>query len=180
MTEHPAASHAAAPPGTEPGTSSSSRGALVIAALILLLAVYLTVGLITMDVPDSAQPPGPRFYPLILTVGAYLLAALLALGALRGGSPSARTSAGARGAPTGDTRALLLAIGAFLAFIVILVPLGWLLSATLLFWAIAASIGSTRKLFDLGVSLVVSAAVQVAFSLGLGLNLPPGILGGIF
>lgn len=190
----------AAVPGTTPEPVNPTparpsfwhgRGALVIAALVFALAVYLTVGLFTMDVPESAQPPGPKFYPTILAIGAYLLAVLLAVDTLRRPEPdepvidphldeeTAQATAAAAEAPR-DPKAVGIAVAAFLAFSLVLEPLGWILSAALLFWVISWALGAKRPLLGLGVGLILSSAVQVAFSMGLGLTLPSGLLGGIF
>jgi putative tricarboxylic transport membrane protein len=190
----------APPPDPAPGPTNHAdgwrafwhgRGTLVIAALILALAVYLTIGLLTMDVPDSAQPPGPKFYPTILAIGAYLLAVLLAVDTLRRPEPdapvidphvdeeTARATAAAAAAPV-DPKAVGIAVAAFLAFSLVLEPLGWILSAALLFWVMSWALGAKRPLLGLGIGLVLSSAVQVAFSMGLGLTLPSGLLGGIF
>lgn len=176
---------------TRTGSFWQGRGALVIAALIFALAVYLTVGLLTMDVPESAEAPGPKFYPTLLAVGSYLLTILLVIDTVRrpeSGAPdiapesdeetvSATTAAAA--APT-DAKAVAISVAAFLVFALILQPIGWLLSAAALFWVMSMALGAQRRLLSLGIGLVLSSAVQVAFSMGLGLSLPAGILGGIF
>lgn len=80
-----------------------------------------------------------------------------------------------------DWRTIGLVVGSLLVFAALLVPLGWLISAALLFFGISFALGEgKRPLFDLGVAIVVASVVQVAFSMGLGLHLPPGILEGIF
>lgn len=184
-----------APASAERGTRTSSfwqgRGALVIASLIFALAVYLTVGILTMDVPDSAEAPGPKFYPTILAVGSYLLAVLLAIDTVRrpqsdtpdiapdADEETAAATAAAAAAPT-DAKAVAISVAAFLVFALILQPIGWLLSAAVLFWVMSMALGAQRRLLSLGIGLVLSSAVQVAFSMGLGLTLPAGILGGIF
>ncbi|MGW3236596.1 tripartite tricarboxylate transporter TctB family protein [Streptomyces olivaceus] len=71
-------------------------------------------------------------------------------------------------------------VGTIVAFIALLEPLGWLLSGAMLFWGVARSLGSRRPVFDLFLSLAVSSLVQLAFSAGLGLSLPPGVLAGVF
>ncbi|MFJ9427506.1 tripartite tricarboxylate transporter TctB family protein [Streptomyces sp. NPDC101249] len=71
-------------------------------------------------------------------------------------------------------------VGTIVAFIALLEPLGWLLSGTMLFWGVARSLGSRRPVFDLFLSLAVSSLVQLSFSAGLGLSLPPGVLAGVF
>ncbi|WP_226354908.1 tripartite tricarboxylate transporter TctB family protein [Pseudonocardia sp. ICBG601] len=81
--------------------------------------------------------------------------------------------------PRADRRGLAEAVGVVVLFIAVLQPVGWLLSGALLFWGMARALGSRRPLFDLFLALVVSSAVQLAFSAGLGLNLPPGVLAGV-
>ncbi len=49
----------------------------------------------------------------------------------------------------------------------------------MLFWIISYALGSKRKLFDFGVAIIFASCTQLAFSAGLGLNLPSGFLGGI-
>lgn len=79
-------------------------------------------------------------------------------------------------APT-DWRSVVLVAAVFAVFTAVLVPLGWLLAGTWLFWGTAQALGSRRRLFDLGVALAVASVVQLAFRAGLGLNLPAGVLG---
>lgn len=79
-----------------------------------------------------------------------------------------------------DWRTFGIVLGAVVVFAALLVPVGWILSAAFLFWAIAYALGSTRPIFDIGVALVLSSLVQLAFSAGLGLALPSGFIGWIF
>ena len=79
-----------------------------------------------------------------------------------------------------DWRCLGIVVASLTVFILLLQPVGWLLSAALLFFGVAYALGSRRYLFDAVLSLVFSSVIQLAFVAGLGLNLPAGILGGIF
>lgn len=79
-----------------------------------------------------------------------------------------------------DWRAVLTVVGSLLAFIVLLRPLGWIVAAAVLFWGVAYALGSRRPTFDISVALVVSSVVQLAFGYALGLNLPAGLLAGVF
>ncbi|WP_288812475.1 tripartite tricarboxylate transporter TctB family protein [uncultured Gordonia sp.] len=161
----------------------TGRSGLVVAGLMLALAVYLTAGIIGMDIPGSAATPGPAFFPIILTICAYLIAGLLTVQTLRHPDepdPDIVPPATGQWRTQSDWRALGLVLAGLIAFTVLLIPLGWILSAALLFWIVAHAMGSTRPVLDIAVSLVVSCAVQAFFSAGLGLNLPAGILGGLF
>lgn len=86
--------------------------------------------------------------------------------------------------PTGwktytDWKTVGMVVGGIAAFILVLPVLGWVFSAAGLFWVVCRALGSRRALFDLGVSLVFSSVIQLAFNAGLGLNLPAGLLEGL-
>jgi putative tricarboxylic transport membrane protein len=76
--------------------------------------------------------------------------------------------------------AVLGLVGTVAAFIVLLLPLGWILAGAGLFWGVARTLGSRRTVFDIFLAVAISSGIQLAFSAGLGLNLPPGILEGVF
>ncbi|MFC9085760.1 tripartite tricarboxylate transporter TctB family protein [Nocardiopsis dassonvillei] len=78
-----------------------------------------------------------------------------------------------------DWRTLLLVVLSFVAFLAVLRPVGWILSAAALFWAVSFALGTRNHALNAAVALVFSCAVQIAFSIGLGLNLPAGVIGGL-
>jgi putative tricarboxylic transport membrane protein len=172
------------------------RTGLIVPGLMLVIGLALVVGTVTMRVPDTATSPGPQVFPAIVAALVLVVAVLLAIDVLRG--PEAATVEIAQPAapgdvddldldgepverrPTSNHRALLGALGTVVVFIAALTPLGWLLAGAVLFWGIARALGSQRPVFDVFLALAISSIVQLAFSAGLGLNLPPGILEGIF
>lgn len=156
----------------------AGRSGLVVAVILAAIGSYLAVGIATMDVPKGAKAPGPTFFPILIVIAIFLLAVLLTVQTLRKPEHVAET-AGSHRFHT-DWKSLGLVFAAFLAFAVLLVPAGWLLSAALLFWGASRALGSKRPLFDLGLSLVFSSCIQLAFGAGLGLSLPGGILEGIY
>ncbi|MBD8584162.1 tripartite tricarboxylate transporter TctB family protein [Frigoribacterium sp. CFBP 8766] len=165
---------------------------------MLVIGLALVVGTLTMEVPANTAPPGPQVFPSLIAALVIVLAVLLAVDVLR--KPESESVEVAQPAapgqpdddlvldeegepqalrPTSNHRALLGALLTVVVFIAALTPLGWLLSGALLFWGVARALGSQRPLFDIPLSLAISSIVQLAFSAGLGLNLPPGVLGGI-
>ena len=186
---------------------------MIIVAGVLLLAVGLTVGIVTMEVPDGVAPPGPQFFPTIVAVFLYVIGIALGIDVLRRqrrahvaedptevsnemlldlGSidltseirvltPEEITSGTPSSSASGiDWRTVGIVVGSLSAFILIMPLLGWLLASTLLFWVISWAFGSTRPVFDVGFAALMAALIQLAFSAGLGLSLPPGILEGVF
>ena len=164
----------------------AGRSELVVAGLVAAIGVYLTIGILTMDVPEGAKAPGPQFFPGIIAAAAFVLAFFLALQALR--HPEAPVGPTAATAEDGgrqyrmhsDWKSLGIVLAAFLGFCFILEPLGWILSAAAMFWAMSYALGSRKRYFDPALALVFASFIQVAFSAGLGLALPAGILEGIF
>lgn len=78
-----------------------------------------------------------------------------------------------------DYRTVGLVLGGLVGFALLLEPVGWLITAAALFWLVSYALGSRRRLFDIAVSVIVASVIQIAFSSGLGLSLPPGILEGV-
>ena len=91
------------------------------------------------------------------------------------------TAAGQEARPAGiDGTTVVIVIAVLAAFILLLPILGWLISSAALFWAIAWAFGSRRPLFDIALAALIAGIVQLAFSAGLGLSLPAGLLEGVF
>lgn len=82
--------------------------------------------------------------------------------------------------PRIDWKTLAIVVAALVAFILLLPILGWLISSAALFWVVSWAFGSKRPLFDIAVAAIFASLTQLAFSAGLGLPLPAGILEGAF
>jgi len=158
------------------------RSGLVVPALLAAFSTYLVVGVLQTVVPKGADFPGPRFFPTILAVLGYVLAALLVVHYLRHPEPPP-IDRDADGRPLhrtfSDWTAVAWCVAGFALFAATIEFLGWILAAAILFWFTARGIGSRRPLFDLSLALVVSSGIYLAFAVALGLDLPSGILGGI-
>ncbi|MBZ6226304.1 tripartite tricarboxylate transporter TctB family protein [Streptomyces olivaceus] len=162
----------------------------VIAVGCVVFAVLLGADVLRRPEPEQAADPadGPTGTGTAPFTAAAAPAAPVG-DTKTGASPSATADpdaddAPAEGAPETRVRsnrwAVTGLVGTIVAFIALLEPLGWLLSGAMLFWGVARSLGSRRPAFDLFLSLAVSSLVQLAFSAGLGLSLPPGVLAGVF
>lgn len=159
------------------GTFWEGRSALVMPGVIAAFSLYLLIGVVSMDV--EAEFPGPAFFPTVLAVAGLLLAVLIAWQVIRH-PEHAENHSGRSWRFHSDFKSLAWAVGGFLAFALLLPWLGWVLAGALLFWTMAHAFDSKRPLFDILVALFMSSAVYLAFDVGLGLNLPSGILGGGF
>ncbi|WP_051298329.1 tripartite tricarboxylate transporter TctB family protein [Arthrobacter castelli] len=179
----------------------TGRSELVVVALVLAVAIFLTVGTVTMDVAGDTVP-GPKFFPTIICVMLYAVAGVLGFQILR--NPARGKEAAADESGPDDTDALDpdadgatpdpktpepktytdwktvgILVGSIVAFILLLPIAGWILSAAFLFWMVCFVLGSKRRLFDASLAILFSSAIQLAFNALLGLNLPSGFLEGV-
>lgn len=200
-----------ATPKPKPGFGSG-RSEFVVVALLFAVAIFLTVGTVSMQVQGKSAP-GPQFFPVLVCIVLYVAATLLAIQIIRsprvpdnsihpgkgqfsadmlhdlGHLGKAEDEACEGEAPQNpaktwktysDWRTVGLLFAGVVGFVLLLNPLGWIISAAMLFWVVAYALGSRRPVFDIGVGLLFSSITQLAFGAGLGLSLPSGIVGGIF
>jgi putative tricarboxylic transport membrane protein len=78
-----------------------------------------------------------------------------------------------------DMKTVLLLLGVFVANILLIDLLGWVISGGLLFYGSAIALGSRHFIRDLVISAALSLGTFYGFAIGLGVGLPAGILQGI-
>ncbi len=130
-------------------------------------------------VATGNDPIGPKPVPILLGVLLLVVAVLYAVDVARGGQGEAE--AGEDVDPTSpiDWRTVLLLIGAFVLNAILIEPAGWVISGTVLFWGSAYALGNRHYVRNLVIAVGLSLATFYAFAIGLGVNLPAGVLQGI-
>lgn len=187
----------------DPGRVAAVAKELTTPALFTAFAVYLVVGIVTMEVPAGTAFPGPAVFPGTVAAALLLLAALLVVRSVRTARGRRTATAGALPEPgvdtadvvddgsdvdpTGDTatprsvrvdwRSLAWVVLSFAAFALLLGVLGWIVGAGLLFLGVAKGLGAPGWLRPLVIGLTVSAISYIAFDMLLDLSLPSGIVG---
>jgi putative tricarboxylic transport membrane protein len=78
-----------------------------------------------------------------------------------------------------DWKTLGLLAFFFLLNALLIDRLGWVISGTILFWGSAFALGNRHHIRGLAIAITLSLATFYAFAIGLGVNLPAGILQGI-
>ncbi len=166
------------------------------AGLLALGAGYLAAAFLISEPEGGYAAVGPRVFPIGIGIALVTVAVSMAFrtrGAAR--SPSsgganaqaapaadeveARAGPPSDGAPSAaDWRAAAPSVLLFLAYIVLLEPLGYLPATTAFITLEARLLGSRRWGRDLAAALVVAFSVYALFSLLLGLRLPAGFLVG--
>ncbi|MFD3438801.1 tripartite tricarboxylate transporter TctB family protein [Streptomyces sp. NPDC058685] len=150
---------------------------LGVGVLLLAIGVLVLTDALTMDV-DIAQrgPVGPRTVPLVVGIGLVLVAVLLTVDILRGGRGEAEGGEDIDLSEPSDWRTVLLLAGVFLAFAVLIGPVGFPVAGALLFWGAAFALGSRHLDRDPLIAAVLSLLTYFVFNNMLGVPLPGGPL----
>ena len=74
---------------------------------------------------------------------------------------------------------MLPLVGTFVANVLLIDVLGWVISGAVLFWGSSWALGSRHPVRDAVISLALSLATFYGFYLGLGVLLPAGVLEGV-
>lgn len=182
---------------TTPRSAASrrkARGELLVAGTVAAIGLVVLVRTATMDVPDNGAFLGPQFFPYLVSALLLVLSALLVVQHLRGvradttdtDDTEVEGDAGRGGAesesdgpPAIDWKPFGLVAATLVLHVVLLEPLGWLIAGAGLFFGVSYALGGRNVLRDLGVAFVMSSVAQLAFSAGLGMSLPAGILGAV-
>jgi putative tricarboxylic transport membrane protein len=127
----------------------------------------------------KVDPVGPRLFPIGIGSILILLAVLLAVAIPRGSVGEADAGEDVDPNTPGDWRTVGLLVGLFVVVIVLVIPLGWAITGTLLFAGAATILGNHHYVRNIVIGAVLSVASFYAFYSGLGIPLPAGILDGI-
>jgi putative tricarboxylic transport membrane protein len=170
-----------APSRTSPARTSplAGKAELGLAALLLALGLFLVVDAQNIPVPVNANSIGPGFFPTLVGVLLLGVSLWLAVDVLRGGAGEMEAAEDVDVSRASDWRTLGLLSAVFLGHAVLLERVGFPIAAALLFFGVAASLGSRRWARDAAVAVVLAALVFLVFARGLGVGLPAGLLQGV-
>jgi putative tricarboxylic transport membrane protein len=176
-------SHAAAAAGDLPAARPAGNRNLaeygVCVFLVLAGIVVLADALQLSNNRTGVDPLGPKPVPVFVGSLLILLAVFLAVAVARGSRGEAEAGEDIDLSSRVDLKTVLLLIGVFVANIVLIDFLGWVISGGLLFYGSAIALGSRHYIRDLVISAALSLGTFYGFAIGLGVGLPAGILQGI-
>jgi putative tricarboxylic transport membrane protein len=148
-------------------------GEAVLAAFVLVLGVFIAVETAMLRGGPGYAAIGPKLFPWLVAVGLLLV----------GGALLYEARAGPLAQPAGfelDLPPALTVTAGLVLQMVLMKPAGFVIASAVLFVAVAYAFGSRRIALNAAVGLVLCAATYVAFTRGLGLVLPAGVLGRLF
>ncbi|MCV7285786.1 tripartite tricarboxylate transporter TctB family protein [Mycolicibacterium wolinskyi] len=146
---------------------------VVVGGFLIFDALTLAEGFAKVD------PVGPKLFPLVIGIVLIALAVVLAVAIPRGSVGEADAGEDVDPNSPGDWRTVGLLVGLFVLVIVLVEPLGWAITGTLLFAGAATILGNRHYVRNIAIGAVLSVASFYAFYSGLGIPLPAGILDGI-
>jgi putative tricarboxylic transport membrane protein len=145
-------------------------GEAALAAFVLLLGVFVAVETAMLRTGPGYSAIGPKLFPALVAAGLLLVGLALLYEA----------RAGAVAQPMGfelDLPPALLVTAGLVLQMLLMRPAGFVIASAVLFVAVTYAFGSRRLALNAAVGLVLCAATYVAFTFGLGLGLPAGVLG---
>jgi putative tricarboxylic transport membrane protein len=149
------------------------------AALALLGALVLFDASRIGQAGSSNDPIGPKPVPIVLGALLIVVAVAYAADVARGGHGEAEEGEDIDLASRADWRTIAMLVGAFVLNALLIEPLGWVISGSILFWGSAFALGNRHHVRGLAIGIALALATFYAFAIGLGVNLPAGILQGI-
>jgi putative tricarboxylic transport membrane protein len=162
---------------TGPGRDLAQLGVCV---FLVLLGVVVLIDASTLGSNSTGTDPlGPRAVPLVLGSALVVLAVGLLVAVLRGDRPDLEGGEDVDLDQRVDLKTVLLLVAVFVANILLIDLLGWVISGALLFYGSALALGSRHYLRALVIAVALSLATFYGFAIGLGVGLPAGILQGI-
>jgi len=164
----------------EPTGRTVDYAQYIVVAVLVLVGGFLVYSSLTLDEGFAkVDPVGPKFFPMIIGVAALVLAVILAIAIPRGSKGEADAGEDIDPEAPGDWRTVGLLIALFVAMILLVNLLGWVIMSALFFAGAATILGSRHYVRNLVVGSVLALASFYAFYSGLGIPLPAGILDGI-
>lgn len=165
-----------------PSPSRWSRIAELFVALgVVALGVIVLVQTQDIRVTRAMARVGPRVIPTIVGGGLVLIGVWYAISVLRGSATEIEAESEDVDPTLPADWATIGGIGVSLVVYMLTIErLGFIIASTLLFVITAFSMGSRSYLRDVVVAILIAVGVYVAFSSGLGVRLPEGVLEGRF
>jgi putative tricarboxylic transport membrane protein len=156
------------------------KGQYIVCAVLVAVGAFLIYDALSLA-PGFAKvdPVGPKLFPVVIGSILIVLAVVLAIAIPRGSVGEADAGEDVDPNTPGDWRTVGLLVGLFVAVIVLVDPLGWAITGTLLFAGAATILGDRHYVRNIVIGAVLAVASFYAFYSGLGIPLPAGILDGI-
>ena len=140
------------------------RSELGVALLLGAVGAVVLVDALRLNAPTTdSDRVGPQAFPIGVAVLLLVCAVLLALDVLRGGHGDAEEGEDVDLTAPTEWRVVLPLLGVFVANVLLIDLLGWVISGALLFWGSTWALGSRHLVRNAAISLALSLATFYGF-----------------
>lgn len=155
-------------------------GELAFAGSLLLLGIIVLIDTNNVLVPPGSGSVGPQVFPTIIGIFIIAVSIILAIEILRGnyGQPEG-TEFGEIKAKT-DWKTLSTVAASILTYPFLIESAGFVIASTVVFFGVGFAYGARKLIRNLLIALIFSLIVFLTFTEFLNVNLPAGLLKGIF
>ncbi|GAA5030541.1 tripartite tricarboxylate transporter TctB family protein [Terrabacter aeriphilus] len=161
-------------------TPGGDRAQYGMCAALAALGVVLLVNAAQLNpVASTNDSLGPRVVPTTLGILLLVVSVLYAFDIRRGGVGAADEGEDVDLGAKADWKTVGLLVLVFGVCAALMETLGWVIAGTILYAGCAFALGNRHHVRGVLVALGISLATFYAFAIGLGVNLPAGILQGI-
>lgn len=155
---------------------SRQVGGLLLALGIIALGIFFLKGVFDIRILPSYARVGPRFFPLVVSIGLLICGAFLAVQAWLGQAPEPQEEENVDlDAPISLSSMIILGLALFL-YILLLERLGFILSSALLFVGSTLAFGDRQYLKNSLWGLGIAFFIYFMITRLLNLNLPEGLI----
>jgi putative tricarboxylic transport membrane protein len=167
-------------PQKNPTARTVDKAQYLVCVVMVTVGAFLIYDALSLEAGFAkVDPVGPRLFPIGIGSVLIVLAVVLAIAIPRGSVGEADAGEDVDPNAPGDWRTVGLLVGLFVAVILLVNPLGWAITGTLLFAGAATILGNRHYIRNIVIGAVLAVASFYAFYSGLGIPLPAGILDGI-
>ena len=167
-------------PQNHPVEKTVDKAQYLVCIVLVAVGAFLIYDAVTLEAGFAkVDPVGPKLFPVAIGVVLIMLAVILAIAIPRGSVGEADAGEDVDPNMPGDWRTVGLLVAVFVGLILLVNPLGWVITGTLFFAGAATILGSRHYIRNIAIGLVLALVSFYGFYSGLGIPLPAGVLDGI-
>ena len=157
--------------------SKKIGGELAFAGSLLILGLVVLYDTSKMLVPPGSGTVGPQIFPYLVSGFVILISLGLFVQIFRGNLGVPEGTEFGEVVEKTDFKSLAMVAGSMLTYPLLIERAGFIIASTVVFFGVAFAYGAKNLLKNLAISVIFSLMVYFAFSKGLNVSLPAGILG---
>jgi len=157
--------------------SKKIGGELAFAGSLLILGLVVLYDTSKMLVPPGSGTVGPQIFPYLVSGFVILISLGLFVQIFRGNLGVPEGTEFGEVVEKTDFKSLAMVAGSMLTYPLLIERAGFIIASSVVFFGVAFAYGAKNLLKNLAISIIFSLIVYFAFSKGLNVSLPAGILG---